>query len=88
MAGLGGQAGKRAVADRCRWRRADKAPEHTQQHYTQQYQTDAFVQVGSVFAPWAVVVQAHHPQAQAEQAEYSQSNTPVQDDADKAITRR
>ncbi|MNH43253.1 hypothetical protein D3C79_1051090 [compost metagenome] len=76
------------MAGRSRRGRTDKAPEHTQQHYPKQHQADAFVQVGGVFAPGAVVVQAHHPQAQAEQAEYGQRNTPVQEDADKAITRR
>ncbi|MNP10428.1 hypothetical protein D3C76_1025760 [compost metagenome] len=88
MPQLGGHAGECPMVGRRRWRRADEAPEHTQQHHRQQHQADAFVQIWARFAPRAVVVQTDHPQAQAKQTEDCQGHTPVHDDADQAIARR
>ncbi|MNY77304.1 hypothetical protein D3C86_2171550 [compost metagenome] len=71
-----------------RWWRADETPDYPQQHHRQQHQADAFMQVRAGFAPRAVIVEADHPQAQAEQAEHCQRHAPVQDDADHAVARR
>ncbi|MCY1441700.1 hypothetical protein D9M71_580290 [compost metagenome] len=88
MPGLGGETGQFAVIGQGWRRRADETPQHAKQHHCQQHKTNALVQVGGVFAPWAVVVQPHHPQAQSEQSKDCQCDTPVHEDADKAVTRR
>ncbi|MCY1372481.1 hypothetical protein D9M69_596880 [compost metagenome] len=85
MAEMGAQARHAAVAGQG-WRRwADEAPQHPQQHHTQQHQADTLVQVRRVFAPGAVVVEPDHPQPKREQTEDRQCHNPVNDDTDPAI---
>ncbi len=88
MAELAAQAGQATMIRQAPGRRAEPAPEQPRKHHCEQQNTDAFVDIRRGLVPAAVVIQADHPVAQAEQTEYHHSHQPVNKDTDQSITGR